>query len=54
MEFLCVEEACTFNGDINVSESFVMTIPMEVCVDKDNIATIFCPHCGSKLNKKDP
>ena len=33
MEFLCVEQTCTFKEDINASVSFVMTIPMEVCVD---------------------
>jgi len=52
MDFLCVEKACTFTSDIHISESFVMTIPVEACVDKDNIATIFCPHCGSKLKEK--
>jgi hypothetical protein len=49
MKYLCMENKCPFDG----TKPFVLSIPQEVCVDKHNIATLFCPHCGSNLKEKE-
>ena len=45
MKFLCPEQECEYDG----TGVYELTIPQEVCVDEQNIATPFCPHCGKTL-----
>lgn len=48
MEYVCEDKFCTYEG----RKPFVLKIPQEVSVDTHNIATLFCPHCGSALKKR--
>jgi hypothetical protein len=50
MKFSCPETACNFDD----AEPYVLNIPHEACFDEHNVATPFCPHCGSKLKKAEP
>jgi hypothetical protein len=43
--FYCRNEACS-QGD----EPFFMDLPGEAVLDKNNIATIFCPKCGKEMD----
>jgi hypothetical protein len=47
MEFSCPEKECGFDG----VGPYVLNIPQEACVDEQNIATPFCPHCGNTMKK---
>jgi hypothetical protein len=47
MEFSCPEKECVYEG----LRPYVLNIPQEACVDEQNVATPFCPHCGQKLTK---
>ena len=49
MKFLCPEKECVYGG----TGSYELTIPQEACVDEQNIATPFCPHCGNTLVKSE-
>ena len=49
MEYFCEKPTCPYDGE----KPYVLSIPTEVCVDKHNIATLFCPHCGGKLTEKE-
>ena len=49
MEFSCPEKKCGFDG----TGPYVLNIPQEACVDEQNIATPFCPHCGNTMKKID-
>ncbi len=45
MEFYCIDKTCPSRG----SGPYVMRLPAELCVDEQNRAAIFCPHCRSVL-----
>jgi hypothetical protein len=47
MEFSCPDKECGFDG----TGPYTLNIPQEACVDEQNIATPFCPHCGNILKK---
>jgi len=47
MEFACPEKECGFSE----VGPYVLDIPQEACVDEQNVATPFCPHCGHTLTK---
>ena len=47
MEFSCPEKECQYEG----VGPYVLSIPQEACVDEQNVATPFCPHCGGSLVK---
>ncbi|MBW2632625.1 MAG: hypothetical protein JRE14_00575 [Deltaproteobacteria bacterium] len=49
MEFSCPEKECQYDG----TGSYMLNIPQEVCVDEQNVATPFCPHCGHTLIKSE-
>ena len=49
MEFSCPEKECGYDG----VGPYLLNIPQEACVDEQNVATPFCPHCGNALLKKD-
>ena len=47
MKFMCPEKDCEYGGD----GPYELNIPQEACMDEQNIATPFCPHCGTTLVK---
>jgi len=47
MKFSCPEQDCGYDG----AGAYELNIPQEACVDEQNIATPFCPHCGATLVK---
>jgi hypothetical protein len=47
MEFSCPKKECGFDG----GGPYVLSIPQEACVDEQNIATPFCPHCGNMMKR---
>jgi len=49
MKFSCPETECEYGG----TGSYELNIPQEACVDEQNIATPFCPHCGNSLVKSE-
>ena len=49
MEFSCPEKECEFDG----VGPYVLHIPQEACVDEQNMATPFCPHCGNTMMRID-
>lgn len=44
--FYCHNEPCSSNGN----DLFFIDLPGEAIMDKNNIATIFCPKCGKEMN----
>ena len=48
MDFYCAEENCPATG----VAPYVLRLPDEACMDEQNFATVFCPHCGRSLRKK--
>ena len=44
--FYCHNEACIGPAD----EPFFIDLPEEAIMDKNNLATIFCPKCGKEMN----
>lgn len=49
MEFYCAEKKCPSSG----TRPYAITVPQEACVDEHNCATMFCPHCNSRLIRKE-
>jgi hypothetical protein len=49
MDFYCPEEKCPSTG----RDRYVLSLPDEACMDERNLATVFCPHCGKSLVRKD-
>ena len=49
MEWYCAKKSCPYDGE----KPFVLRLKPETCVDKNNIATMFCPHCNSKLKERE-
>ena len=47
MNFFCKSAKCKIECD----GPYETHIPVEV-YDRHNMATLFCPHCGSELEKK--
>ncbi|HSO18035.1 MAG TPA: hypothetical protein VLT88_01175 [Desulfosarcina sp.] len=47
--FYCHNEACSGAG----SDLFFIDLPEEAIMDKNNMATIFCPKCGREMNAID-
>jgi hypothetical protein len=48
MRCYCLYRRCTFEG----TKPYVFNLPHEALMDEHNIATVFCPHCQSKLMVK--
>lgn len=48
MEFKCPDPDCPFDG----KGSFSIEIKTESLMDPNNYATMFCPHCNSRLVEK--
>lgn len=44
--FYCHNDACNSSG----SDLFFIDLPGEAIMDKNNMATIFCPKCGKAMN----
>jgi hypothetical protein len=44
MVFICTADDCGYDGD----QPYLVNIPSEV-YERNNIATLFCPYCGSGL-----
>ena len=44
--FYCHNEACSNQG----SDLFFIDLPGEAIMDKNNLATIFCPKCGKEMH----
>lgn len=47
MEYHCTENNCKYDGN----KPYRLSIPTEVC-EQNNMATPFCPHCGTRLEEK--
>jgi uncharacterized C2H2 Zn-finger protein len=43
--FFCDNHGCNRNG----KEPFCIDLPEEAVMDKNNLATIFCPRCGKAM-----
>jgi hypothetical protein len=41
MKYVCFEKDCYYEGE----GKFFIHLKGELCVDMNNIATIFCPYC---------
>ena len=48
--FYCHNEACTGSSD----KPFFIDLPGGAIMDKNNIATIFCPKCGKEMSSLGP
>lgn len=48
--FYCHSEACSGKRD----DLFFIDLPEEAIMDKNNIATIFCPKCGKEMSSFGP
>ena len=48
MDFYCPEKNCPSSG----IERYVLRLPDEAYMDEQNLATVFCPHCGRTLVRK--
>ena len=47
IKFSCKNKNCNYKG----SGEYVMCIPSEAVADVNNMAAVFCPHCGKELCK---
>lgn len=47
--FYCHSDRCRSNGN----DLFFIDLPEEAIMDKNNIATIFCPKCGKTMRSFD-
>ena len=48
MDFYCPEKNCPSSG----IQTYVLRLPDEAYMDEQNLATVFCPHCGRTLVRK--
>jgi hypothetical protein len=45
MNYYCTSESCPYEGD----ENYLLSLPPEACIDENNCAIVFCPHCQSQM-----
>ena len=50
MEFYCPEKDCKAKSD----KPYYVNLPPEKYMDENNMADMFCPHCGKTLEKDEP
>ncbi|MDJ0784729.1 MAG: hypothetical protein QNJ22_22385 [Desulfosarcinaceae bacterium] len=50
MEFICKSKNCPYEGP----GPYVLSLPEEIPLDRNNVATMFCPHCEQELVEKTP
>ena len=51
MIYYCAQEACPYDGP----QPYQLELPPEACMDAQNCAVVFCPHCKTemKIQKQD-
>lgn len=49
MEYYCPEKSCAFDGN----DPYVFKITAEAYMDVHNMAVIYCPHCLTKMIKRE-